>query len=268
MDSQAYGLIGESPEAAGEPERPSRSPKRVAAAVLVPVLALAVSGLGFALSGGAAAYGAGARPGSGAASVDVASRAVWRSASADKLLPPVIHREGSEVYYRLGVDSNESCTQLSSAFVKALGAGGCSAVVEATYLDSTESVVSTVGFVAVGGTTTQRTALFQDWTADAYARQYSMMPSTYPVRTTLAASFLDPQRVAWKSQISNDGSYIAFAVTGFSDGRVGPSASDFDLGSASELQSDSPPVQVADDLSGYLATTFDALSQSGNGAQQ
>lgn len=268
MDSQAYGLIGEPPEAAGPPPRPSRSPGRVAAAALVPLLALAVSGFGFVLAGGASAYDAGARPGSGAASADVATRALWRSASADKVLPPLIHREGSEVYYRLGVDSNESCAQLPGAFVKALGAGGCSAVVQATYLDSTESVVTTVGLVAVGGTPAQRTSLFQSWTADAYARQYSMMPSTYPVRTTLAASFLDPERVAWKSEVSNDGSYIAYAVSGFADGRVGPSASVFDLGNASELQSDSPPVQVADDLSGYLMTTFDALAQAGNGAQQ
>jgi len=268
VDSQAYGVVGESPEAAGPPPGPRRSPGRVTAAVLVPLLALAVAGFGFALSGGAAGYDAGARPGSGAASADVAARAVWRSASANKVLPPLIQREGSEIYYRLGVDSDESCTQLPSAFLKALGAAGCSRVVQATYLDATQSVVATVGLVAVGGATAQRTALFQTWTSDAYARQYTMMPSAYPVRATLAASFMNAQRIAWKSEVSNDGSYVAFAVSGFADGRQGPSAAAFDLGNASELQAESPPVQVADDLSGHLMTSFDALYPAGNGVQQ
>ncbi|HTJ67381.1 MAG TPA: hypothetical protein VL551_07630 [Actinospica sp.] len=266
MDSQAFGADGGYPEAAGLPPGPRRSPGRVIAAVLVPLLALAVFGIAFALSGGAPAYDAGAKPGSGAASSDVAARAVWRSASADQILPPQIDREGTEAYYRLGVDANESCAQLPSTFVKVLGAAGCAHVIQATYLDSTETVVATVGLVAVGGTTAQRSALFQSWTADAYARQYSMMPSTYPVPVTLASSFGNAQRVAWKSSISNDGSYIAFAVSGFADGRLGPSASVFDLGNASELQSSSPPVQVADDLSDSIMTGFDTLS-SGNGAQ-
>jgi hypothetical protein len=238
----------------------------VRAAVLVPLLAVAAAGLGLALSAGAPAYDAGARPGSGAASSDVAARAIWRSASAEQILPAKIDREGSEAYYRLAVDPNESCSHLPSAFIKALGAAGCTHVVRATYVDSTESVVATVGLVAVGGTSAQRASLFQNWTADSYARQYSMVPSTYPVRATLAASFGDAQRIAWKSSISNDGSYIAFTVAGFADGRLGPSAAAFDLGNGSELQSDSPPVQVADDLSSTTLVNFSTLYSS-NGAQ-
>jgi hypothetical protein len=267
VDSQAFGADGGFPDTAGLPPGPRRSPGRVIAAVLVPLIALAVFGIAFALSGGAPSYDAGAKAGSGAASADIAARAVWRSASADQILPPKIDREGTEVYYRLAVDTNESCAQLSGAFVKALGAAGCEHVVQATYVDSTESVVATVGLVAVGGTTAQRASLFQNWTADSYARQYSMMPSAYPVPGSLAASFQNAQRVAWKSAIANDGSYIAFAVSGFADGRLGPSAAAFDLGNESELQSDSPPVQVADDLSGTIMTGFNALYQSGNGAQ-
>jgi hypothetical protein len=165
------------------------------------------------------------------------------------------------------VDPAVSCAQLPSSFVKALGAAGCEHVVQATYVDSTESVVATVGLVAVGGTTAQRAALFQNWTADAYARQYSMMPSTYPVRASFAASFQNAQRIAWKSAISNDGSYIAFTVSGFADGRLGPSAATFDVGGESELQSDSPPVQVADDLSSTTMVSFSARYPSVSGAR-
>ena len=267
MDSQAFGTDGGFPDAAGWPPRPRRSPGRVAAAVLVPLLALAVLGLGLALSGGAPAYDQGAGPGSGAASNDIAARAVWRTSYAEQILPAKISREGTEAYYRLGIDPVETCAALPGAFLKALGALGCAHVVEATYVDSTESVVATVGFVAVGGSSADRSALFLKWTGDAYARQYSMMPSTYPVRATVAAGFGDAQRIAWKSVASNDGSYIAFTVAGFADGRPGPSAAAFDLGDGSELQSDSPPVQVADDLSSTTLANFGTLALPG-GSQQ
>ena len=266
MASQAFGADGGLPDAAGLPPAPRRSPGRVIAAALIPLLALAVAGIGFALSGGSPAYDAGAKPGSGAAPADIAARSAWRSASADQILPAKLDREGTEAYYRLAVDPDESCAHLPSAFVKALGSAGCTHVLQATYIDSTESVVATVGLIAVGGTSAQRASLFQNWTADSYARQYSMMPSTYPVRATLSASFGDAQRIAWKSAISTDGSYIAFAVSGFSDGRLGPSAAAFDLGNQSELQSDSPPVQVADDLSSKTMVNFSTLYPA-NGEQ-
>lgn len=267
MQSQAFGADGGFPETAGLPPRPPRSPGRVVAAVLVPLLALTTAGIGLAISGGTPSYDAGAKPGSGAASADVAARAVWRTASADRILPPRIDREGTEAYYRLGVDPDESCAQLPKAFIKALGAAGCEHVLQATYIDSTESVVATVGLVAVGGTPAQRQALFQGWTADSYARQYTMMPSAYPVPATLASPFRDAQRIAWKSSISNDGSYIAFAVSGFADGRSGPSAAAFERGDESDLQSDSPPVQVADDLSGATMVGFSALYSPVDGAR-
>jgi hypothetical protein len=240
---------------------------RVIAAVLVPLAALAAGGIGFAISGGAPAYEAGAGPGSGARAADVAARAAWRSVTADQILPPQIHREGTEVYDRLGVDPDESCAQLPGAFLKAVGPAGCAHVVQATYIDATESAVATVGIIAVGGSPAQRASLFQDWTADAYMRQYSMMPSTYPVRLSLASNFGNPQRVAWKSQVSPDGSYLVYTVSGFADGRLGPSAAAFAAGGESELAPDSPPVQVADDLVGAITTEFSGLYQPGNGAQ-
>ena len=267
MDPQAFGVQQGPGEPAPPPPARRRSPGRVAAAVLVPVVALAAVGIGFAISGGSASYDAGAKPGSEAAASDVAARAAWRSVSANQIMPTQLHREGTEVYYRLAVDPDESCAQLPSAFVKAIGPGGCESVVEATYLDSTESVVATVGLVAVGGSAADRQQLFQNWTADSYARQFAMMPSTYPVRASLAANFGNPQRIAWKSAITDDGSYITFAVSGFADGRLGPTAAAFNLGNESELQSDSPPVQAADDLSGVILTDISGLYAAGNGTQ-
>jgi hypothetical protein len=228
--------------------------------VLVIVAACGATGVGFAVSTGPTAADAGAQPASSAPAADVAARSVWRTASADTILPPKLAREGSEVYFRAAVDQDESCTQLPAAFVKALGAAGCVRLVQATYVDATESVVATVGLVVAGGTPAQRTSLFQSWTADSFARQYAVMPSTYPVKATLAAGFHNAQRIAWMSDISDDGTYIAYAVSGFVDGRQGPDAAAFAKGDAPALQSDSPPVQVADDLP---TAVLDALTAAG-----
>jgi hypothetical protein len=241
------------------PARPRRSPGRVLAAVVVVVAALGALGLGLRISGGAPAADAGARPGSGAPAADVAAQALWRTAPADRLLPPQLNREGTEAYYRLAVDPDESCARLPAAFRAALAPAGCVRLVQATYLDSTESLVATVGLVVTGGTAAQRGALFENWTADSYARQYAMMPSAYPVPVTLAARFGDPQRIAWMSGIANGGGYVAFTVAGFVDGRLGPTGAAFAQGNASVLSSSSPPVQAASDLPPAVLDALGAL---------
>jgi hypothetical protein len=238
----------------------------VTAAVAVVAVAVAALVGGVALSGAAPARSA-AQPGDNAGDEQVEAGALWRSEPADKILPPQLNREGSEVYYRLAVNPDESCTQLPAPFRRALGKAGCSHVLEATYLDSTESVVVTLGVVVTGGSSAERTSLFHAWTADSFARQYTMMPATYPVRASLAASFQSGQRIAWKSGVSENGDYLAFAVSGFADGRHGPTAAAFDRGDESELQADSPPVQAADDLSAYLLTSITALGPSRSGSR-
>jgi hypothetical protein len=235
--------------------------------VLVPLLALAAVAGGFALSGGAAAVDAGAGPASSDGAADVSARAVWRTASADALLPAKLTREGTETYYRVALDPSESCAQLPAGFVHALAPAGCVRLLQATYIDSTESVVATVGLVVAGGTAAQRGALFQNWTADSFARQYAVMPSTYPAKATLAADFQNAQRIAWMSAISNDGTYVAFTVSGFTDGRTGPDAAAFAQGTEPELQSDSPPVQVADDLPVAVLDAVSAAAKNADGGQ-
>lgn len=246
---------------------PRRSPGRILAAVVVVILAVGAVGLGLAVSGGGPAAAAGAGPGSGDSSADVAARALWRTAPADRLLPPQLEREGTEAYYRLAVDADESCGQLPAAFREALAPAGCVRLVQATYVDSTESLVATVGLVVTGGTAAQRGTLFENWTADAYARQYAMMPLTYPVRATLATGFGNPQRIAWMSGISDGGGYVAFTVAGFVDGRVGPGAAAFGQGTASVLSSSSPPVQAASDLPPVVLDALSAEAKSLDGGR-
>jgi hypothetical protein len=109
-------------------------------------------------------------------------------------------------------------------------------------------VTATVGIVVISGSITERLRLFQAWNADTDATKGSMMPHVYAVPGTVAAAFSDKQRVAWQSQLSVDGTYLAYAVTGFTDGRTGSGNAAIAAGSGSALSSSSPPVQVAGDL--------------------
>lgn len=254
------------PEPPGVPARPRRSPARVTAAIAVVAVAVAAFVAGVTLSGASPAR-SNALPGDSANPDQVASRSVWRSEPADKILPPQLNREGSEAYYRLAVNPNENCAQLPATFRAALGKAGCTHVLEATYLDSTETVVVTLGVVVTGGSTAERTSLSRNWPADSYARQYTMMPATYPVPASVAASFENGQRIAWKSGVSTGGDYLSFAVAGFADARQGPAKAAFDRGNESELQADSPPVQTADDLSVYLLGSIAALGPTQSGSR-
>jgi hypothetical protein len=247
------------------PARPRRSRARILAAVVIVLAALGVGLLGYAATGGRPAVDQGAGKGSGAAAADVAARAVWRTAPADELFAPTLSSEGTEEYYRLAIDQDESCAQLPAAFLRALAPAGCVRLIQATYLDSTESVVATVGLVVTGGTAAQRGALEQSWAGDSYARQYAMMPSTYPVRASLAARFQNPQRIAWMSAVSGSGTYLAFTVAGFVDARSGPDAAQLAQGTDSELGSDSPPVAVAAELPSEILGTLDAEAKSEGG---
>jgi hypothetical protein len=121
-------------------------------------------------------------------------------------------------------------------------------VLTATYVDRTQTVTATVGIIVIGGSSADRQHLFQAWSADTNASKGSMMPHVYPVPGTVAAAFSDNERVAWQSQLSSDGTYLAYAVAGFSDGRTGSDSAAIAAGSGSALSASSPPVQVAADL--------------------
>jgi hypothetical protein len=201
-----------------------------------------------ALSLAAPTGGTASRPSTGAAAQDESLRSLWRTASAGDLLPSTLNREGTETYIRLGVDPDETCTRLPAAFTAALSPAACARAIEATYVDRTQTVTATVGIVVLSGSTSDRLRLFQTWTSDANSTKDAMMPHAYPAAGTLAAQFSDAQRVTWQSQVSTDGTYLVYAVTGFTDGRTGPGAPARTSRSGSALSTDSPAVQVAGDL--------------------
>jgi hypothetical protein len=211
-------------------------------------VAIAVGALIGGLTLAAPTSGSTAHATTGAAAQDESLRSLWRTASASDLLPATLNREGTETYIRLGVDPDENCAHLPAAFTGALTPAACARAIEATYADRTQTITATVGIVVLSGSTSDRLRLFQNWTPDAYSTKDAMMPHAYPVAGTLAAQFSDAQRVTWQSQVSTDGTYLVYAVTGFADGRTGPGAAARASKSGSALSTDSPAVQVAGDL--------------------
>ena len=226
---------------------PPRLPSRVkvtAIALLACALAAGAGGMAMARS----SSGSAAARTAGLAGQDQAVRALWRTSSANDLLPLSLSREGTETYQRIGVDPIEQCSVLPAPMIAALQPAGCDRVIEATYVDRTQTVTATVGIVLLSGSPADRAAVLKGWTADADATNTAMMPFTYPIPGTAAAGFQNAQRVTWQSQVSDDGTYLVYAVTGFTDGRTGPAATDRATGTGTALESDSPPVQVAADL--------------------
>jgi hypothetical protein len=235
-----------------------------AAGLILAAALVLIAGIAIAAPSG----GSSAKPSTGTAAVDNTERALWRSVPADELLPATLTREGTESYTRLGINPDETCGTLPTAFTSALAPAACSRVLVATYMDRTQTVTATVGIVVLAGTTANRLRLFQAWTADANATKDAMMPHVYPVPGTVAAAFSDKQRVAWQSQVSTDGTYLVYSVAGFTDGRTGPDAAARAASSGSALSANSPPVQVAGDLPAAIQNLLAAKLTAVQGGSQ
>ena len=233
----------------------------IASMLVVVATVTLLAGLAIAQSPG----GSAAKRTTGAAAEDEAVRAVWRTATVDQLLPASIKREGTETYVRLGINTDESCAKLPAAFTQDLTPTKCAHVLSATYADRTQTVTATVGIVVVSGSAADRLRLYQSWTPDSDANNAAMMPHAYPVPRTVAAQFTDAQRVTWQSQVSADGTYLVYAVAGFTDGRTGPDAAAMAAGSGSALSSSSPAVQVAGDLPAAIQDLLAARVQNAQG---
>jgi hypothetical protein len=89
---------------------------------------------------------------------------------------------------------------------------GCKAVLRATYLDASGSLVATVG-IAVLPDSDAATAVVTQLGHRASAEPLSSMP----VARTMAARFGDPQRQL--SQVTAAGPYVILSTAGFADGR-------------------------------------------------
>jgi hypothetical protein len=118
---------------------------------------------------------------------------------------------------RLGISPQESCSAaVTTAAASVLGHSGCSAAFQATYVDSSGSIVATL-VVAVLPASSTASAVALDLKAAIYGA--AGPAQTFPVAGTPAAGFGDAQRQL--SHVAAAGPYVILSTAGFTDGRPG-----------------------------------------------
>ena len=116
---------------------------------------------------------------------------------------------------RLGIATPGSCGRVVSKSAAAvLAAGRCAAVLRATYLDASESMVATVGVAAMPTTAAALAAVAE---LGVSARSQSFAVHAFPLARSAAASFRQAQRQY--SIAMSAGPYVILATAGFTDGR-------------------------------------------------
>ncbi|MCX4668526.1 hypothetical protein OG453_17885 [Streptomyces sp. NBC_01381] len=205
--------------------RPVRSwarPRAAAAAACV------VLGLG--LIGGAAtgSWLTGDAEGAGSTqSAYAVAGELWHSVPVDQLFPVTIKGEGAgpggadRTWTRIAVAPDSGCKAAFDPLLrKALAPAGCLRLLRATYTDATRSHVTTVGLLFTKADADAMRSLRTRFTEEGLDRRADLMPRPYAAKGTPAAGFGDAQRASWTVSVLPDAPVVAFAVSGFADGRT------------------------------------------------
>ncbi|WP_239081427.1 hypothetical protein, partial [Streptomyces sp. SID9727] len=154
-------------------------------------------------------------------------REAWHSIPVDTLFPHALKGDGAgpggadRVWTRLAVAPDSGCADaLDPLLAKTLRTVGCAHVLRATYTDATASSVTTVGFVFAEADADAMRALGARFADQHLDRRTDLLPRTYPVKDSPAASFGARQRASWSVHVLTGMPVVSFAVTGFADGRV------------------------------------------------
>lgn len=199
----------------------SRPARGVAVAVCV-VLGLGL--IGGSVAGSVLTWEAGA---AGARSGFTADRGLWHSTPVDTLFPRTLRGAGAgpsgadRTWTRLGVAPDSSCRgRLDRLLLKVLEPVGCVRLLRATYTDATSSYVTTVGMVFTEADPAAMKTLHTRFVTEGLGNRTDLLPGTYPVKSTVAASFGNEQRASWTIGVLTDAPVVVYAVSGFADGRT------------------------------------------------
>ncbi|WP_225837489.1 hypothetical protein [Streptomyces sp. NK08204] len=185
-----------------------------------------------------------------------AAGTLWHSVPVDQLFPPTVQGTGAgpggadRTWTRIAVAPDSGCAHAFDPLLrKALAPVGCRRLLRATYADSTQSYVTTVGLMFTKADPAAMSALAARFRDEHLDRRADLMPRPYAAEGTAAAGFGDRQRASWTVSVLTDAPVVAYAVSGWADGR----------------KVDSP--QPAADAVRSGATTPAAQSGLGNEAQ-
>lgn len=156
-----------------------------------------------------------------------AAGTLWHSVPVDQLFPPTVQGTGAgpggadRTWTRIAVAPDTGCAgALDPLLRKALAPVGCRRLLRATYTDATQSYVTTVGLLFTKGDAAAMSALAARFRDEHLERRTDLMPRPYAAKGTAAAGFGDQQRATWTVGVLTDAPVVAFAVSGWADGRV------------------------------------------------
>nr|WP_253916890.1 hypothetical protein [Streptomyces sp. MNP-20] len=153
--------------------------------------------------------------------------ALWHSLPVDALFPPAIKGGGAgpggadRVWNRVAVAPDSGCAKAFDPLLrKALAPVGCQRLLRATYTDATKSHLTTVGLLFTTANADAMHALRTRFGQEGLDRRTDLMPRAYAAPGTPAAAFGDAQRATWTLSVLPDAPVVAYAVSGFADGRA------------------------------------------------
>nr|WP_246101043.1 hypothetical protein [Streptomyces cyaneus] len=163
----------------------------------------------------------------GAQDTFAAAGSLWHSVPVDKLFPPTVLGQGAgpggadRTWTRIAVAPDTGCANAFDPLLrKALAPVGCERLLRATYIDATQSYVTTVGLLFTKADAAAMRALDTEFTKQGLDRRTDLMPRPYGAKGTLAAGFGDEQRASWTVSVLTDAPVVVYAVSGWADDRT------------------------------------------------
>ncbi|MFJ1973735.1 hypothetical protein ACIO93_34320 [Streptomyces sp. NPDC087903] len=152
---------------------------------------------------------------------------LWHSVPVDQLFPPTVDGQGAgpggadRTWTRIAVAPDSGCRNAFDPLLrKALAPVGCGRLLRATYTDATRSYVTTVGLLFTNGDAAAMQSLATRFQNDGLGRRTDLMPRPYAAKDTVAANFGPKQRASWTVSVLTDAPVVAYAVSGWADGRT------------------------------------------------
>lgn len=156
-----------------------------------------------------------------------AAGTLWHSVPVDQLFPRTVIGKGAgpggadRTWTRVAVAPDSGCAQAFDPLLrKALDPVGCERLLRATYIDATQSYVTTVGLLFTTGDAAAMRSLDSRFAKEGLDRRTDLMPRPYAAKGTLAAGFGDEQRASWTVSVLTDAPVVVYAVSGWADDRT------------------------------------------------
>ncbi|MFK4102272.1 hypothetical protein ACI2L1_19760 [Streptomyces sp. NPDC019531] len=152
---------------------------------------------------------------------------LWHSVPVNQLFPATVDGQGAgpggadRTWTRIAVAPDSGCENAFDPLLrKALAPVGCERLLRATYTDATESYVTTVGLLFTDADVTAMRELDNRFTKEGLDTRTDLLPLPYAAKDTLAADFGAKQRASWTISVLTDAPVVAYAVSGWADGRT------------------------------------------------